>query len=507
MHKFLSPFLLNIDESLIRNNVERTRVLFGLLVLWRYFTFLGSSVLSPEPDKYLLLTVTSLVASLCVTLGFLTKISLGYLLVFSLAFKSVLPGSLGDQIAMMLIWGMLIGGAGEKHSIDAYLASKGGWLKWIPLPLPGKYSERIAIARSFPLFLYWMVALNAMAYHFQDQFWLEGDVLQLLLTTPYITEYYSYLETWRNYHSLSFDWFMKISLVVQGFWELLLFPLFYIPIFRPFVVFQGLAFFVISTMTLNLGYLPYGELLLWFFIFGYFKPAKVPLTLFYDDKCGLCQRSVKVLAFFDVANKLSLKKLSEANGEAQDLFQSTNSIVSYDNRDLTAGYDVYIILSKKLILFWPLHPFLQLGRIANIGPKIYQWVATNRSKVTMCKITFEDSLKTSFKQYGNILPIVLIALGLTATVFLSNTLYVLSIHANLKDQVRSPIRSLKHASRLASFTPVKVFNKGDLSLGSTSFVMYQESNNRIKIVPYQDHLGGRLRYIKNEYAYFKMSLS
>jgi hypothetical protein len=62
--------------------------------------------------------------------------------------------------------------------------------------------------------------------------------------------------------------FCSTALVLQSIWELFLVPLMYSRWTRPFVLLQGLGFFAMSLVLLNLQYLPLVELVLWALLFG-----------------------------------------------------------------------------------------------------------------------------------------------------------------------------------------------------------------------------------------------
>lgn len=62
--------------------------------------------------------------------------------------------------------------------------------------------------------------------------------------------------------------FCQVGMAVQALWELCLLPLMLNRWTRVFVVCQGLAFFSVSLVLMNLQYLPLVEMLMWLLIFG-----------------------------------------------------------------------------------------------------------------------------------------------------------------------------------------------------------------------------------------------
>ena len=115
------------------------------------------------------------------------------------------------------------------------------------------------------------------------------------------------------------------------------------------------------------------------------KTAK--LNLFFDDRCNLCHRTMRFLAFVDRFNQIqpmpvskSLPELSAAGISVED---ATKDLYSFDPKTgrLCSGYDLYFYLSRRIALLYPLAPLLFGGYLLGIGPSVYQFVARRRRRV------------------------------------------------------------------------------------------------------------------------------
>lgn len=239
------------------------------------------------------------------------------------------------------------------------------------------------------ILLFWGINVSAIVFHAADRLWLKGQVLQLVLTTPYLSDHSPMFVAWRDAHPFSYDLFGKAALLVQCVWELFLLPLMFWKWGRHFVKVQGLVFFVFSLVFLNLEYLPLFELLWWLLLFGH--PS----------------RSEPAAA--------EIKKPSSA-------------------------LRLVLVLSAVVCL-------LQTSRLA-----------------------LEPLVAPEFRD-------------------------------RVLNAVRFPFRFFGQWA-------VNVFNKKDLEMGAVYFVLYEvgSDGSPVRVVPYLDHWGGRLDYLRNDYLYFGYSL-
>jgi hypothetical protein len=202
---------------------------------------------------------------LCVAIGLLTPLSLA-LLGFGYFAIPRFAGTLGDQVAVVLTWCLLFFGAGRHFSVDRLLARSTTWSKVINTlhfaEVP-RTPLSTAIVNAFGIFLFWCIAYSAATFHFFDPMWLDLDALQAFMTMPYMSEHSAFFQMLATSQSALYDVGCKLGLAIQCFWELALFPLMFWNWGRLFARWQGYGFFLISALGLNLGYLPFYELVLW----------------------------------------------------------------------------------------------------------------------------------------------------------------------------------------------------------------------------------------------------
>ena len=258
---FLAAFSSRITRENLERRVALCRVVFALLLFHRYFAISGFALLQNNPFSSFLVCLTLEVLSLFVLFGFLTPIALvalGYFLVFPR-----FAANLADQVVIINIWGLVLLGAGRTFSLDSYLTKHSRWKKFIE-PVYGLSRVcSLAQVRFLLILAFWGVCFSAISYHFYDPLWLKGQVLQLMLDTPYLSQYYWVVHKARLQFPGLYHATCTLGLIVQGAWELLLFPLFFFRAGRAFVIIQGILFFIFSILLFQLQYLPLQELVWW----------------------------------------------------------------------------------------------------------------------------------------------------------------------------------------------------------------------------------------------------
>lgn len=120
--------------------------------------------------------------------------------------------------------------------------------------------------------------------------------------------------------------------------------------------------------------------------------AKKRAKLFYDDGCGLCQRTVAFIRAVDVFDRIQyigLSTISDSQvvigGRAvdRDMLYQEMHFVSPDG-SLSKGFLAYRALARMFLLFLPAVPFLYFPGVRWAGDKIYAFIAKRRKNV--CRI-------------------------------------------------------------------------------------------------------------------------
>jgi hypothetical protein len=271
------PFILPLDESRVTRNLEIARILLGCFIVHRYLDCFGTAVIG-NTEAIRLTMATGVFFGVSIAIGFLTPVVIVLYSSLFLIFPTYIS-TLGNQVALLTLWVMILLGAGKIWSVDSLMMK---WKATRPSiealyffsvsPTP----ENFARVRFFALLIFWGINFSAIGFHFLDEFWLGGDVLQVAMTAGFWNDHFQLFNVLKDKFPLWFDGFCKLGLYIQAFFETFLLPLMFLgwP-GRVFVFLQGLSFFTVSLFCINLGYLPVHELILWGILFGYL-PAILP---------------------------------------------------------------------------------------------------------------------------------------------------------------------------------------------------------------------------------------
>ena len=210
---------------------------------------------------------------------------------------------------------------------------------------------------------------------------------------------YFVFDFFMDHAATTFQVLCVIGLLVQGVWELFLFPLLFIRLGHKFVFYQGVAFFIICGVFINVSFLPWFEFVLW-------------MLLFYMPNKNL-----------KITNKLSFDLSDNKNRYKEHVFKLFSVLC-------------YSVVSVMLLI------------------QTLNFIFPNNSL---------SKLRQKFR----------------------------------------------HEFLLFGQHHVNVFNDSDMNMGNSSIVIVEknpETGNLIRVVPFMDHLGGRLDYLRNDYLYYNQSL-
>ena len=110
------------------------------------------------------------------------------------------------------------------------------------------------------------------------------------------------------------------------------------------------------------------------------------LDVIYDGQCGFCQRCVRFARALDTGGVV---RFHDANARQQVLdrfpelqdadFENAMFVVTA-NRDVSRGYFAVRRIARAVVLMWVFLPLLYFPGTRWIGPRVYAWVARNRSR-------------------------------------------------------------------------------------------------------------------------------
>ncbi|RXT57333.1 hypothetical protein B6S44_02565 [Bosea sp. Tri-44] len=500
-HDFTSDFAM----------VDLARIAVGLLATIRYGEIFISGWMVGSASTLALAGMMVLMA-LWVLFGFMTPLAVFLLMSTSNILVDNLLGAstLGTMVMSIVLLLLLLAPAGRRISADSLLVTRYGLLaKTISLQwrITGDPSnERLLITKFASLFAYYCVCIYSVTWHLHDEAWLSGMVIAWVMLSPFSNPDL-YEQVWSLYQfspwlvvSLS-----RISIYGMFAWYILVLPgLLMGRLFRAFVIGWGLAFFLISTFVLPLRFLGWYELVFWFVLFfpARWLVGRKPLSLaiLFDDRCNLCDRTVRFLAWIDIFGQCEFRPIRRNTSFAAEhgvtLAEGLTDLVGIDlhNGRRYDGYELYLTLVWRLPLLWPaLIPF-ELGRRLWIGPWLYRLVADRR--IAMFGVCTTSTIPDRFTVARQSLSTA--DQARTWPIMVSSMLLALAV-LSLAFLVRLPLTgaddnpsSLSRLARMAigsaplgfGVGKINVFNEGDLRLFRTSMsFQFTDSDNRTIDVP------------------------
>lgn len=172
-------------------------------------------------------------------------------------------------------------------------------------------------------------------------------------------------------------------------------------------------------ITLSLNIYPFGMAMLifysllvpfsWYRTIGKLMTAKRPtLTVFYDQLCPLCNRTVLILNHFDIFKGIDFKSAQE-HAAQYPAIAAINSetlltdLYALDNRNCVySGLDSYIQIGFKMRYLFPVSIILSLPGIYQIASKKYRQIADTRLRVpcsTDCLISTKLENNSFYHQF------------------------------------------------------------------------------------------------------------
>lgn len=106
-----------------------------------------------------------------------------------------------------------------------------------------------------------------------------------------------------------------------------------------------------------------------------------PLTIYFDESCGICRKIKSFLMAIDFFNTCRYSYAGNMDfDEAGDPMKNRYfDLYSYDGQDFYAGYETYLQITKRIFMLWPLHLIMRMPFVRPVGEKIYARVARSRT--------------------------------------------------------------------------------------------------------------------------------
>ena len=511
------------------------RVAFGLFLaersVWVIVYLYPSDWASP-----LLMSVVmaNLIVAVLVTIGMLTQLSLLFSVVvlWQMGDGVMQTSTLGNDIAAMLAFLLMVVNAGAHYSVDGIIRKKHNWLgrlvsfTYYRSGLP--QDNVLQIGKFLALLAYWSVCVYSLMMHLNEPAWMNGTAGPLLLTNNFMSSFYSEFEQFFQLGSWAV-FLGSMSLWAMMPWYVLLLPCVLIGgIWRAYAIIWGLLFFAISLFVLNLGWLAEFEFLFFAALFwqSTFISHKKSLNVAYDDRCNLCDRTINVIRFLDIFGRVELKPVSKNHDWLREMdIDPTRALsdlygveTNADNRT-TYGYDFYITLTRNIFLLLPAYPFLLIGKWIGIGPMIYRYIADRRTTLFgVCEVPTQKpdvTIKKSdagdliqIRQSNVIVPITTHFVFLTFVYFLFMPIPYLGWSGTpVPNSFKQIKRYSTGAAHVYGIAPINVFNKTDLRMSENWFTIVNiDKSGEELLLPIFNTDGSRLSMHKSDRVYFGYTL-
>lgn len=507
--------------------VDLLRILTGVIFLHRtsytvYYIFIGN-----DGDLARIACIVALLLGVLFTIGLFTPIVALILLFGNVLILDGIFGTytLGSDVLSMLLLTFTFAPSGTRISVDSIIASGQSVFAKVVRGIYAFFGapsvERLVLVKWTTLFSYSVLCLYSVTLHLHEELWISGYIATILLTNSYISRYHELIQSL----ALSSELFVLLSRI--SMWGMLVWYFALLPFtllggwFRKAVIAWGILFFLVSTFVLQLGWLPYYEFILLALLFWDRKlivwSGEARLDILYDDRCNLCDRTVRFLSRVDAFHALRFRPLTKNADLVEKLGLTTNEVLhdlhAYDgqSRRIYRGYDLYAEVSKRIVLLLLLAPVLYVGRIGGIGPQIYRVVAKRRIEwFGVCQ--FAPDYNKAREVLGPIADPRIADNG-TPRSLISAFVTIHTVLA-LVFVAYFPIFGLPPQARwLQSLTwsygvmPIDVFNKNDLTLGEHWFTVEAlGADGASELLPFTGTAGDRLRWHHSDRVYFGNSL-
>ena len=470
------------------------RIFFAVIILLQAW---NASILLLPNERFELVGIiygVELIAGIFLFFGFFTQ----YILIFFIGFmwqvgeKITEIPTLGHDISAILALFLILSGAGRNISIDSLILHHAPKLH--PYLLYRKClpsHSALSLYKFAALLSYWLICCYSLGTHLNEEAWMTGVAAPLLLTNNFMSPFHETFSAIFLASPLTVS-ISRITIYVMMAWYALLLPLVLMGgLFRTFVVTWGVLFFILSTFLLSLGSLGEVEFLLWIALFwptGWGLKGLKEIHIYYDDKCNLCDKTLRFFCYVDIFNCIETKPLSKNQdqllkwGISNEQAMTDLYAVDMASNKLTSGYEMYFFMSRRIFCLLPLFPIFGLGYFLNIGPKIYAFIAKRRRALFgVCEIPGKQKNYLSQHASSNINAI---EIGVLCHIILLGIIYFITIPTPFFSE--NPLRklvpsSLYGAAHVYGIAPINVFNTQDLAMANHWFVLLDGNGDLLPV--------------------------
>ena len=521
----------DIDLPREARRINLLRIAIGAVFLWRWFWLLPLALVI-QHDVYSVFTaLTVVLTGVCLMVGFFTPIAsivllLGAIWSFDFCFSAA---TLGTHVLVMANIPLLFFSAGTALSIDARLMKSDGALGATLRGMYGLFGApsmaRSRVGRLLTAVSYGALCLYSILMHLKDPAWLSGYANVQIMSSFYLSRYPEFFQWLYETHPSFMILLSRTSIYLIMVWEFCFFGFLFFKFTRYYVLWIGVVFFVISGFILQLSYLPWVEFCLFALVFwqgwGLNVDGRRSISIFFDDRCRLCDGTMRFLSWVDLFGIVRPMGLSRSMPEIVSAGLTEDQVMhdlcgrAERSGKIYRGYDLYLELSRLLVTLTPVWPLLLFGKLIGLGPLVYRAIAARRRRIfgtcTASTITVDDFRPAHVVDIAHIpartiwpSAFVLVYLSLFACYALGTLPFGERFWLRYPSTVRMHLASYNFG-----LVPINVFNKQDLGMENNFATLEGRrtgSSERV-ILPYLDRNGRRLAWNRSDRFYFGNSLA
>ncbi|MBR0875093.1 DUF393 domain-containing protein [Bradyrhizobium tropiciagri] len=520
----------DIDLPREARRINLLRIALGLVFLWRWSNLLPLALAAQDDVVSYVTAFLALLTGVCLTVGFFTPVAtmallLGAVFSFDLTFSA---GTLGTHVLLMTNLPLLLFPAGTALSLDARLMTSPGVLGSMVRGLYGLLGkptmQRSRIGRLLAVTSYSGLCLYSILWHLDDPAWLKGYANLQVMTSFYLSRYPDFFQwLYHAYPSIALL-LSRTSIYLIMIWEMFFWVFLFGSFTRYYVLWIGAIFLCISGFLLQLSYLPWVEMVFFTLVFWQDWWLNVggrrSLTVFFDDRCRLCDGTMRFLSRVDLFAIVTPSGLSRSKEEVAAAGLTEDEVMEdlcarAGDGKLYRGYDLYLELSRRVLLLLPAWPLLLIGKLTGLGPLLYRAIAARRRRIfgtcSPSTITADDFRPVHAADIAAI-PQRLLWPSAFALAYLS--LLVCYVAGTLPYSqslwLKYPATSVIYGAAFNyGLVPINVFNKQDLAM-ENNFATIEahraDAPGEEFLLPYLDKNGRRLAWNRSDRFYFGNSV-
>jgi len=393
---FLRKRIFFVDDPAIeQRRLDLIRIVFGLVALARNGLNLATALDLGTP-AVIMATAAATLLSASLTVGFMAPLAAGVLGILLNTFFDIVSDTfnLASIVASMCCMALALAPVGKSLSIDALILRShtvaGRIWRWFYEDFWGSLTlNRAAIAKGALMLAYGGISFSSGLLHLQAENWRRGITNAWVFINPVMNpDYYAQAEWLYAWSPLVY--LAVVRLTVYG---TLIFQLGFVPLLllsrwtRRLVILLELGSAAGSVTVLALHLLGWFQLgmcvILFWNEFRLNVGKRDSVAVIYDDQDGVWDRTVRSLTAVDLFMIVELRPLSSslALAEANGIGHTTplTDLFGIDRAGrLYRGYELYVLLARRILLLLPLWPILLIGRASGIGPWLYTYAAARR---------------------------------------------------------------------------------------------------------------------------------